>query len=77
MLISWYGEVPPVVRMVVTPLRQIEARRRELELHAAPARRVERVVVHADDAGDDGVARQIHRPDAGRHLRGRGRTECR
>ena len=56
MLISWYGEVPPVVRMVVTPLAEVEPRRGELELHAAAARRVERVVVHADEAGDHGVA---------------------
>src|SRR5690606_14208958 len=45
---------------------QVEARRAVGELDAAGRRRIERVVVHADEARDHGVAAQVQRVRAGR-----------
>ena len=45
---------------------EIKPRRGKLQLHTAAARRVERVVVHPDDAGNHGVAAEVH------HARARG-----
>ena len=53
---------------------EVQPRRGELELHAAAARGVERVVVHPDDAGNHGVAGEVHDPRPRRRGRRRGRS---
>src|SRR5690606_11065920 len=54
--------------------REVEARGGEIRLDAAAGRRIEGVVVHPDDAGDDGVSGEVNDPCAGGYTRAGGRA---